>query len=235
MIAGGEETLMGGYQDLAREVLRRPARLGDVRLVAVDGASGAGKTILARRLAIGLAAIVTPVPVVHTDDLLDGWDDQLTFWDRLDSQILAPLRAGRPGRYRRFDWDAKRFGDELVPVPPAPVLVLEGFSSARAQIRPELTMAVFVTVPPVVGLQRALARDGTALLPYLEQWQRVAERHFAEDATEREADLVVDGAAEPGGIDVALGLRDHRHREHHEEHHRQHDEQRDHQPRGEPT
>ena len=205
---------MGDYDDLARTVLSRPARLGSVRLVAVDGPSGAGKTILSRRLSLALAGEVGPVPVVHTDNLLDGWDDQLSFWPRLEEQVLAPLRLGRPGRYRRYDWDEKRFSDEWVPVPPAPVVILDGFSTARAGIRPELTMAIFVTVPANEGLQRALARDGVALRPYLEQWQRVADRHFAEDGTRAAVDLVVDAAPAPAGVDVAAGLGDHRQREH---------------------
>lgn len=205
---------MGDYDDLARAVMSRPARLGQVRLVAVDGPSGAGKTILSRRLSLALAGEVGPVPVVHTDDLLDGWDDQLTFWPRLEAQVLAPLRIGRPGRYRRYDWAEEGFNGEWVPVPTAPVVILDGFSSARADVRPELTMAIFVAVPPTEGLQRALARDGVALRPYLEQWQRVADRHFAEDGTRAAADLVVDGAPAPAGVDVAAGLGDHRLREH---------------------
>ena len=50
---------------------------------------------------------------MHTDDLLDGWDDQLTFWDRLEEQVLEPLRHGRPGRYQRYLWHRRRFGGRL--------------------------------------------------------------------------------------------------------------------------
>lgn len=204
---------IGDYDELAREVMSRPARLGGVRLVGVDGPSGAGKTILARRLALGLAGEAGPVPVVHLDDLIDGWDDQLSFWPRLESQVLTPLRIGEPGGYQRYDWGAGRFGEERVPVPVAPVVILDGFSSARGEIRPELTMAIFITVPPVEGLHRALARDGIALRPYLERWQRLADRHFTLDRTREQADLVVDGAEAPAGVDVAAGLGDHRQRQ----------------------
>ncbi len=183
------------YADLAAEVLGRPARFGAGRLVAVDGPSGAGKSWFAARLAVALdAATGRPTPVVHTDELLDGWDDQLTFWPRLERQVLRPLRAGRPARYRCYDWQQRRFAGGRVTVPAAPVVVVEGVTAARAVIRPELTLAVFVTVPGELGLARALARDGEVLRPYLEQWRRVERRHFTADATAEHADLVVDGA-----------------------------------------
>jgi hypothetical protein len=135
-----------------------------------------------------------PPPVVHTDDLLDGWADQLTFWPRLEASVLGPLRVGRFGRYHRYDWHAGGFGEAWTPVPAAPVVLLEGVSAARATIRPELTLSIFLTAPADLCLARGLARDGAALRPYLEIWQRGEERHFAADATARHADLLVNGA-----------------------------------------
>lgn len=190
--------MLEAYQELARRVLAAPARLGPVRLVAVDGPSGAGKTAFAGRLAGALTATtgVTP-PVVHTDDLLDGWADQFGFWTRLDEWVLTPLRAGRPGRYRRYSWVRRQFTPRWVPVPVAPVVIVEGVSAARAAIRPELTLAVFVTAPPMLRLDRALARDGVALLPDLIRWREDEDVHFAADGTAERADLVVDGAPGP--------------------------------------
>ena len=188
--------MVEAYPDLARRILDRPARLGRTRLVAVDGPSGAGKTVFAGRLATAIgAAHGTAAPVVHTDDLLDGWADQLTFWLRLDDWVLAPLRAGRPGRYRRYSWPRGHFTRRWVTVPPAPVVILEGVSSARAAIAPELTFAVFVTAPARLRRERGLARDGVALLPQLTAWRRGERAHFAADRTADRADLLVDGAA----------------------------------------
>jgi uridine kinase len=180
------------YADLARRVLTAPPGLGHTRLVAVDGPSGAGKTRFAERLA---AALPPETPVVHTDDLLDGWGDQLTFWDRLEDQVLRPLAAEEPGRYRAYDWTAGRFGDEWHTVPPAPVVILDGVSTARASIRPRLALSVFVVTPVDLRRQRSLARDGEALLPSLREWWVGEERHFAADATADHADLLVDGGA----------------------------------------
>jgi uridine kinase len=167
-----------------------------VRLVAVDGPSGAGKTCFAARLADELAA-----PVVHTDDLLDGWDDQFTFWPRLEELVLRPLRRGEPGAYRRYRWDRGEFGGPEVVVEPAPVVLLEGVSAARRIIRSELSLAVFVWAPSELRLSRALARDADdslAFRAYLERWRDAEDRYFAADRTSAHVDLVVDGAADAG-------------------------------------
>lgn len=185
--------MRAAYSGLVKLILSRPPRLGRVRLVAIDGPSGAGKTRLARRLGERLSA-----PVVHTDDLLDGWDDQFTFWPRLEERVLAPLRQGRTAEYVRYDWVRGGFAGPPVRVEPADVVLLDGVSSARRAIRPELTAAVFVTAPPELRLARAMVRDGrhdVAYRAYLERWRTAEDRHFAEEATAAYADLVLDGTA----------------------------------------
>ncbi len=183
------------YTEVARRVLAGPARLGRTRLVAVDGPSGAGKSRFAAHLADALAALPGGrPPVVHTDDLLDGWDDQLTFWPRLDGEVLARLRRGEPGAYRRYSWVRRCFLPRPVPVPVTPVLIVEGVSAARAVVRPELTLAVFVTAPAPLRLARAVERDGPEILPELRRWHAGERAHFAADDTVAHADLVVDGA-----------------------------------------
>ena len=182
------------FAALAQRILERPPLLGPVRLVAVDGPSGAGKSWFARRL--GKAA---GVPVVHTDDLLDGWDDQFSFWKRLEELVLEPLRHGRPATYQRYLWHRRAFGGRPVTVEPAGAVLLEGVTAARQEIRPELSFSVFVTAPADLRWQRALARDGghdVAFRAYLERWRLNEDRHFAADATAAHVDLVVDGAAE---------------------------------------
>jgi uridine kinase len=182
------------FAGLAALIRSRPPRLGAVRLVAIDGPSGAGKTWFADRLAAALGA-----PVVHTDDLLDGWDDQFTFWTRLEEKVLAPLRHGRAAEYRPYRWEDRRFSGAPIRIEPADVVLLEGVSSARRVIRPELSLAVFVTAPPDLRWSRTLARDGRddlAFRAYVERWRTAEDRHYAEDATATYADIVVDGSAE---------------------------------------
>ena len=191
------------FTSLAERILARPPLLGPVRLVAVDGPSGAGKSWFASRL-----AKVADMPVVHTDDLLDGWDDQFTFWARLEEQVLDPLRHGRPATYRRYLWHRQEFGGNPVTVEPAAAVLLEGVSAARREIRSELSFSVFVTAPADLRWRRALARDGrddVAFQAYLERWRVNEDRHFAADATAARVDLLVDGAAGLNTISCGSG------------------------------
>ena len=184
----------GTFAQLGAYVKGLEPRLGDVRLIAVDGPSGAGKTRFAMRLAKQIDA-----PVVHTDDLLDGWEGQFTFWGRLEERVLGPLRRGETASYQRYRWDRGAFDPVPVRLDPAPVVILEGVSAARRGIRPELSLIVFVEAPPDLRFSRAVARDGDdslAFRAYLERWHSAENRHFADDRTKEHADLVVDGSAE---------------------------------------
>lgn len=194
--AGVESAAIVRFDQLAGEILARPARLGQVRLVAVDGPSGAGKSTFAVRLAAALRTRGAAAAVVGTDDLLDGWDDIVEFWPRLESLVLAPLRRGEPASYRRYDWNAGRFGNKVVTVPVPDVLILEGVTATRAAIRPELTTSVFVTAGAPLRLDRVLHRDGAHVRDLLLRWFAAETEHFATDRTRDHAEFVVDGTSQ---------------------------------------
>lgn len=178
---------------LAAEILAKPPLSGPSRLVAVDGQSGAGKTTFAAELAAAVTAAGGSVYVVHTDDLLDGWDDQFTFWERLMDQIVEPLRAGKVAAYRRYDWIAERFVDEYTEVPAAEVVIIEGVSTARAAMRAVADLTVFIGVPVEVAWARLAARDPAEAMPFLKVWKEREVGHFAADRTAELADVLVDG------------------------------------------
>jgi uridine kinase len=149
-----------------------PPRCGPVRVVAIDGGAAAGKSTLAGEL----AAALPRAAVVHLDDLLDGWDDQFGYADRLAEQVLEPLAAGRTGRYRRYDWVADQFGDQVeVPVPET--LIVEGVSAIWG-CRDRLSLGIFLDLPRPVRLRRWIDRDGP-LRPEWLRWLAAEDAFFA--------------------------------------------------------
>jgi uridine kinase len=164
-------------------------RCGRTRLIAVDGPGGAGKTTFAGELA---AALGGP-PVVHSDDFylpMDG--DPLRWWRPFAEQVLAPLRAGRPGRFRRYDWHTGRDAEDIV-VPPAPVVLVEGVGSAWRPAVPHLSLAVWVDAPLDVRVARTARRDGPEAASLWTAWRASETEHFAHDATRSRADVIIDG------------------------------------------
>jgi uridine kinase len=175
---------------LAHAVMGRRPRLGTVRLVAVDGPSGAGKTTFAARLAQALSVETAIVP---TDAFLDGWAEPLSVWPALRSDVLDPLAAGRPGAYHAYDWTRRRFGAGVIPVVVPAVLILEGVTSASVAVRSELSLAVFVTGDAAERTERTLARDGAEIEAALRNWQAAENMYFQAERTADVADVVVDG------------------------------------------
>jgi uridine kinase len=187
-------------QDLAAEIMAKPPRSGWSRIVAIDGQSGAGKTTFAGELATALLEQGATVDVVHTDDLLDGWDDQFTFWDRLDRTVLAPLRAGTAGRYHRYDWIAERFEDEVTIVHTTDVVIIEGVSTGRAAMRQIADFTVFLGVPVELAWERLKARDPAEAMPFLRVWKEREAAHFAADRTAELVDVLITGGIPRPGL-----------------------------------
>jgi uridine kinase len=175
------------YDELAARILGLP---GDVRLVAVDGCGGAGKSTFAA----GLAAALGGCPIVHTDDFA-SWDEPLQWWPRMLTEALQPLARGERARFRRYDWDAQRIGDELLVEPEAVVLV-EGVSSSRSEFAELLAFRIWVETPRPVRLQRGVARDGPGFLAQWEVWMAAEDAYVARDRPDVRADVVVDGTSE---------------------------------------
>lgn len=186
--------------DLAARVRAGEPRLGGTRLVCVDGPAGSGKTTLAARLA---GTLGDGVVVVHMDDLFEGWT-MTGGVDRLRAGVLEPLAAGRPGAYRRYDWDAGHFLPEPVAVPVPDVLIVEGCGSAPRQFDAWTTLRIWVEAPQDLRMTRGIERDGASLRQQWIRWQQLEAAVFATEDTRARAELRVDGTA--GLADDSLTL-----------------------------
>jgi uridine kinase len=183
---------IGRFAALAIQILAAAPSCGPVRLVAIDGAGGAGKTTFAGRLAAAFGAVSGKAPaVVHTDDFATA-DNQFGWSGRLLAQLIAPLREGRPGRYQRYDWETRQLA-EWHRVRVAPVVLIEGVGAARREFIDVLSRSIWVQTPAELRLARGLERDGADMLAFWTQWIAGENAHFAIDRARERADLIIDG------------------------------------------
>ena len=135
------------------------------------------------------------VAVVPTDHFAT-WDDPVSWWPRLRSGVLEPLRDGRSGAYQPMDWSgpAPVVGKSTSSVPISDILIVEGVSAGRVSVRPWLTCLVWVDYGDVPArLARSVARDGVGSRSAFEAWQRFEAGWFAVDRTRAAATLTFTG------------------------------------------
>ncbi len=152
---------------LVDEIMARP---GPVRLVAVDGRGGAGKT----RFAATLSAAAGGAPVVHTDDFASP-DESLHWWPLLLAEVIEPLMAG-----------------STCAVAAAPIVIIEGVSAGRREWAEHLSYVIWIETPTDERYRRMVAREGADVVA--REWagyEAEEATHFGRDPVRERADLVV--------------------------------------------
>ncbi|MEV6263385.1 hypothetical protein AB0M42_21895 [Streptomyces sp. NPDC051784] len=176
---------MDDLMDRARRLRSLEPSCGPVRLIAVDGHAGSGKSTFTGRLAAALEG----APVLALDDL--ATHGELFAWTgRLREQVLEPLSRGEPARYAPYDWTARVFGPPRT-VPPAPVMLIEGVGAGRVAMRPFLAALLWIEGDSEASWARGRRRDGPELSDFWDGWTVAERRHFTEDPSRPFADAVI--------------------------------------------
>ncbi len=158
--------------------------MGAARLICIDGLAGAGKSTLA----LEVAALLPGIQVVHTDEVLAGWDG-LPGLGRSIGAFLHPLAQGRPSRWTRWSWYADQWAESR-PLSPGGVLLLEGVGSAAAAYDELITTLVWVEADLDVRRARSMARDGADQHGWWEKWLVDEAGLHERDRTRQRADLL---------------------------------------------
>jgi uridine kinase len=175
-----------GLAALVSRVLELP---GPVRIVAIDGPGGAGKSTFAERL----SAAAGGAPIVHTDDFASA-ADPTNWWPRLLEQVILPLAGNERGRYQRYDWPSETFA-EWCTVDPSPIVIIEGVSAGRKEWLEHLSFVIWVETPRAVRLRRGIERDGHSAADDWDAWMSSEDRHYERDPTRQRADAIIDGTS----------------------------------------
>ncbi len=163
------------------------ARPGPIRLVAIDGPGGAGKTTFATRL----SKLADNAPIIHTDDFASA-DNPVNWWPRLKTQVIDPLTNGDPAHYQRYDWPTESLA-EWHTVEPSPIVIIEGVTAGRSEWSNHLAYLIWIETPATERLRRGLERDGPESLADWQSWMAGEDQHYANDPTKERAHLIIDG------------------------------------------
>jgi uridine kinase len=170
--------------EIVKAILAKP---GPLRLVAVDGPGGAGKSTFARKLSEAAGG----APVVHTDDFAAA-DNPTDWWPRLLEQVIEPFARGDAARYQRYDWPSEKLAEWHI-VEPAPIVIIEGVSAGRSEWAVHLSFLIWIETPRKERLRRGVDRDGVEALADWESWMAGEDGHYQRDPTRERADIVLDG------------------------------------------
>lgn len=177
------------YLELADQVGSLLPKLGETRLLLIDGPAGSGKTTAANSL-----ALIMKAPVVHLDSIYDGWENALSDYliSNLHRWILDPIRAGGLGRFQRYDWHESQYL-EWVEIPKSDTLIIEGVGAGSRSFRKFCSLLIWVEVSAELGLARVLNRDGAHLVDQMIKWQASELDWHQKEQTKESADLLIDG------------------------------------------
>lgn len=200
-------------------------RNNDTTLIAIAGASGAGKSMLARQLCarIGQSRNSEDVSIIHEDNYYHA-QSELTFEQRaqinydhpdaLEHQLLADhlrrLRVGQAIEVPKYNYTLHTRQNETVPQEPKRVLIVEGILVLHdPELRDLFDLKIFVDVPLDICLIRRLRRDmlerGRSLDSILDQYESTVRPmyHRFIEPTKRYADIIVPrGGDNENALDV---------------------------------
>ena len=172
-------------------------------VVAVDGRCGSGKTGFSR---VVEQLIPGTKHVAHMDDLYLPWEERAPDWmevpagnmdlERLQREILIPVRAGEPMTYGSFLPGAPvldEYGDPIDVDPDDVELILvEGTYSQHPSLAGYYDYKIFLTCDREEQTRRLQEREGDYYPTFNQLWRALEEKYFAACGTKAAADLVVD-------------------------------------------
>jgi uridine kinase len=159
-------------------------------IITIDGPAGAGKTTFAQHLKHLLSKNFS-VSIIHMDDLYNGWETP--FDSRFSDALMTIVKAHRNATdipMATYNWATSQYG-EMESKKSSELLILEGVASYSNAVSEYVTAGIWLDISPESGLQRVLARDGSAHAAEMYRWLEIQQQHFEIEDTQKAADFVI--------------------------------------------
>jgi uridine kinase len=193
---------------IAAEIILSEAQKKTPLVIAVDGGSGAGKSIFVKLLAIKTKAAVIPLDDFYSADIPNTkWSEYSTIeklnavfnWERLVKTAIRPLLQGNMASWSTFDFTAGLHQDgtyrqqsELQRLVPADIIIIDGTYSASPSIVEFINVTILIDLPIAERHKRLSNReDATFLKEWHQQWDNVEDYYFKEIRPKEFYDLVI--------------------------------------------
>lgn len=172
-------------------------------ILGIDGFGGSGKSTLADR--IGDEVLLTEV--VNYDDLFlpepmrpdflasrlgiaDAYD-----WSALLNCVLVPFQQRTPCEYPTLDWETQERESTRIS-PHTRILIVEGVSCLRPELRGFFDYKVWVEAPHNIRLDRGIARDGEQMRSeWVDHWMPAELVYYEACRPDLVVDLVANGTS----------------------------------------
>ena len=176
--------------EIVTEVDNSLLKCGGAKLITIDGPAGSGKTTLAK----SLSKLFNDCPVIHMDEIYEGWQSALTTKTSQDlvDWIINPLLDQSNIIFNKYDWTLNQRVGQIVIENPK-VLIIEGVGSSVIKVSKYACLKLWIEVSPEIGINRVLDRDGPDIQAQMENWQTQERNYFIENKTKENSDIWIDG------------------------------------------
>ena len=164
-------------------------------MLSIDGRCAAGKTTLAAKLSAYLSCAVVHIDdfylpfALRTPERMAKPGGNIDF-ERLISEIIAPLLAGRNAVYRPYACHENRFLPSVA-LSAAKSTIIEGSYSCHPCLADMLGIKVFMDIAPDKQLSRIALRNPNHVDAFRTMWIPREEIYFAECAVRERCDMVL--------------------------------------------
>jgi uridine kinase len=181
---------VSNLSELVDKINESSKKCGQTKIIVIDGPAGSGKTTLAK----SLSGLLENCPIIHMDEIYDGWENALSPKTSQDlvEWIINPLLESRSIEFVKYDWYLEKRIEKVVINLPK-VLIIEGVGSSSFEISKHASLKLWIEVNKETGINRVLTRDGQQIQEQMKKWQSQESKFFIENNSKENSDIWIDG------------------------------------------